>query len=77
MERTNAIRAGRAYVELFTKDGRLVKGLKRASARLKAFGASVTMMGAKLTALGAAAAAATSGPCPHPPGPSAAAIPRS
>jgi len=27
MERTNAIRAGRAYVELFTKDGRLVKGL--------------------------------------------------
>jgi hypothetical protein len=35
-------------VELFTKDDRLVKGLKRASARLKAFGASVTMMGAKL-----------------------------
>ena len=58
MERTNALRAGRAYVELFAKDGRLVKGLKRASARLQAFGASVAMMGAKLMKLGAVAAVA-------------------
>jgi len=52
-----SIRAGRAYVELFAKDGRLVKGLKRASARLKAFGANVTAMGKRLAVVGAAMAA--------------------
>ena len=57
---TQAIRAGRAYVELFAKDPGapgLVKGFKLASARLKAFGVSVTMAGAKLMALGLGAAA--------------------
>jgi len=56
MPSAGAIRAGRAYVELYAKDGRLVKGLRRASAKLKAFGASVTMMGLKFAGLGAAAA---------------------
>ena len=41
------MRAGRAYVELFAKDGRLAKGLQRASARLKAFGAFVSGIGLK------------------------------
>jgi len=40
MPGAGSIRAGRAYVALFAKDGRLVKGLRRASAKLKAFGAS-------------------------------------
>lgn len=56
MATSGAVRAGRAYVELFGKDTKLNKMLKRASLRLKAFGKSVTMMGARLTALGVAAA---------------------
>jgi len=54
---TSAIRAGRAYVELFAKDGRLVKGLQRASARLKAFAAGVTNIGMKAMLAGAAVTA--------------------
>jgi len=50
------IRAGRAFVELFADDRRLVRGLKRARARLKAFGASVRATGRQLAGLGAAAA---------------------
>ena len=57
MPSAKGIRAGKAYVELYAKDGRLVKGLKRASARLKAFGASVRMMGLKMMAFGGAVAA--------------------
>ena len=34
---TGAIRAGRAFVELFADDSKLVRGLRRASAKLKAF----------------------------------------
>ena len=51
---TGAIRAGRAFVELFADDSKLVRGLKRAAAKLQAFGASVRNMGLKLAALGAA-----------------------
>lgn len=47
-----AIRAGAAYIELTTRDSKLVKGLSNASNRLKAFGASVGAMGLKLTAAG-------------------------
>ncbi len=36
---SKGIRAGAAYVELFTDDRKLVRGLKRASRRLKAFAA--------------------------------------
>jgi len=49
-----AIRAGAAYIELSTRDSKLVKGLNNASKKLKAFGASVGAMGLKLTAAGGA-----------------------
>jgi len=52
MAAASGIRAGAAYVELFVKDSRLVKGLNAAAARLKAFGASITALGAKLAGLG-------------------------
>lgn len=51
------IRAGRAYVELFTKDGMMVKGLERAQKRLIAFGNFASGVGKSLTIAGAAAAA--------------------
>jgi len=57
MPPTGAIRAGRAFVELFADDSKLVRGLKRASAKLKAFGASVGQLGRQMTMLGAAALA--------------------
>jgi hypothetical protein len=44
-------------VELFADDSRLVAGLNRAAARLKAFGASVSAIGMKLATLGGAALA--------------------
>ncbi len=51
------IRAGRAYVELLADDNKLTRGLKRASTRLKAFGAHVGGVGRKLAMLGGAALA--------------------
>jgi len=51
------IRAGKAYVELFADDSKLVAGLNRAAARLKAFGTSVSAVGMKLATLGGAALA--------------------
>lgn len=54
MPSAQAIRAGAAYVELYTKDSRLVRGLARASKRLQAFGASVRAMGLKVAAAGTA-----------------------
>ena len=54
MPSAQAIRAGAAYVELYTKDSRLVRGLARASKRLQAFGASVSAMGLKVAAAGTA-----------------------
>ncbi len=54
MPSAQAIRAGAAYVELYTKDSRLVRGLARASRRLQAFGASVRAMGLKVAAAGTA-----------------------
>ena len=42
---------------MFAKDGRLVKGLQRASARLKAFAAGVTNIGMKAMLAGAAVTA--------------------
>ena len=58
MAAQSGIRAGRAFVELFADDSRLVRGLKRASARLRSWGRSITSMGARI----AAAAAAVLGP---------------
>ncbi|MEQ8789481.1 MAG: phage tail tape measure protein [Pirellulaceae bacterium] len=54
MPSAQAIRAGAAYVELYTKDNRLVRGLARASKRLQAFGAGVRAMGLRVAAAGAA-----------------------
>jgi flagellar biosynthesis GTPase FlhF len=56
MASAQGVRAGAAYVELFTRDARLVKGLNAAAARLKAFGASITALGARIAGLGVALA---------------------
>jgi len=45
MAKTGAIRAGRAFVELFADDSALVRGLRRAGYKLKAFGRSVSQLG--------------------------------
>lgn len=57
MADANSIRAGKAFVELFADGTKLDKGLLAASAKLKAWGASVTSLGIKTAALGAAATA--------------------
>lgn len=54
MAKSGAIRAGRAYVELFADGSALNRGLQQAEKRLKAFGAFVTRSGALLSGLGAA-----------------------
>lgn len=54
MSAASAIRAGGAYVELFTRDGKLTSGLRLASAKLQRFGASVTSLGTRMLGLGAA-----------------------
>jgi len=51
---SNAIRAGRAFVELFADDSKLVRGLRAAEGKLKAFGANVRNMGLKMAGLGTA-----------------------
>ena len=48
MPAPGAIRAGRAFVELFADDSKLVRGLKRAEKRLRAFGDSIRNFGLKL-----------------------------
>ena len=57
MASSQGIRAGQAFVELFADDSKLVRGLKAAEKRLKAFGAGVQSIGTKLFGLGAAAVA--------------------
>lgn len=47
------IRAGKAFVEIFTKDSGLTKGLNRAQAKLKAFGSSVSSFGKWVGGIGA------------------------
>lgn len=61
MASAGAIRAGAAYVELSTQDSKLVKGLRGAEQRLKAWGASIAGVGAKLAGLGTAALTALFG----------------
>jgi len=53
---SGAIRAGRAFVELFADDSKLVRGLHRAEMKLKAWGQSVRDLGLKMAAVGAAVA---------------------
>ena len=57
MANTQGIKAGRAFVELFADDSRLVRGLRAAEAKLKAFGQSVMRMGAVIVGLGSAVTA--------------------
>jgi len=56
MPSAQAIRAGAAYVELYTKDNHLVRGLEMAQRRLKAFGTGAQQLGMKLLKLTAAMA---------------------
>jgi len=46
------IRTGRAFVELFADDSRLVRGLRQAQQKLAAFGTAVRGIGTQLAALG-------------------------
>lgn len=57
MASSRAIRAGRAFVELFADDSKLVRGLRGASRRLKRWGSQVRAFGAKLAGFSAAALA--------------------
>jgi len=52
MADTRGIRAGRAFVELGVSD-KLTRGLRRAQARLRAFGAAVQQIGQRLVAVSA------------------------
>jgi len=48
------MRAGRAFVELFAHDSKLVRGLKRAQYKLRAFGQAVGDISRQLMGLGVA-----------------------
>jgi hypothetical protein len=48
------IRAGAAFVEIFAKDSRLVKGLAAAKAKLEAFGKEVAAIGRRIATVGLA-----------------------
>ena len=52
MPTAQGIRAGKAYVELAVSNSKLVRGLRSAERKLKAFGGSVRQIGAKLAGLG-------------------------
>jgi hypothetical protein len=54
---SGAIRAGRAFVELFADDSKLVRGLKSAEKKLKAWGTAVKDIGRKMAEVGAAVVA--------------------
>jgi len=56
MATAGAIKAGRAYVQLFADDSKLVRGLKRAQMKFKAFGAGLKSLGTKMVGMGIAAA---------------------
>ena len=53
----SAIRAGRAFVEMFLDDSKVTQGLKRVQQRMKAFGSQVSSVGKGLFGAGAAFAA--------------------
>jgi hypothetical protein len=57
MANAGAIRAGRAFVELFADDSKLVRGLKASEQKLKAFGNNVAAAGKSLAMIGGAALA--------------------
>ena len=55
MATTTAIRAGRAFVELFADDSALVRTLRRAENHVKRFGENIKAIGRRLTMFGFAA----------------------
>jgi hypothetical protein len=57
MSASSAIRAGRAFVELFADDSALSRGLKAARAKLQAWSGSLRSMGTGLAAIGTTAIA--------------------
>ncbi|MCA9054787.1 MAG: phage tail tape measure protein [Planctomycetaceae bacterium] len=56
--RAGAIRAGKAFVEMFVDDTAVQRGLARVGARFKSFGASITRIGATAFAFGSSGLAA-------------------
>lgn len=54
MATAQGIRAGRAFVELFADDSKLVRGLRAAEKKLKAFGDSIRNFGLKMVGVGSA-----------------------
>lgn len=54
MAKSGAIRAGRAFVELFSDNNPLVRGLRSAEQRVKQFGNKVQAIGRRVAAAGAA-----------------------
>ena len=54
MAKAGAIRAGRAFVELFADDSKLVRGLNQAQLKLKRFGTDIARIGMQVAAAGAA-----------------------
>jgi len=54
MPSAQGIRAGRAFVELFADDSKLVRGLRAAARKFKAFGANIRNLGLKMAGLGTA-----------------------
>ena len=61
MPASGAIRAGRAFVELFADDSRLVRGLRHAQRRIHNFGSKLKGIGSRMAGLGIAAAAPIAG----------------
>lgn len=53
MANTTSIRAGRAFVELFADDSKLVRGLRSAEHKLRAFGNGIRTLGLKMMTIGA------------------------
>ncbi len=54
MPSARGIRVGRAFVELFADNSKLVRGLRRAEKRLKTFGDRIRNLGLKVAGLGTA-----------------------
>jgi len=54
MSSSGAIRAGRAFVELFADDSKLVRGLRSAEKKVVKFGQNIQAIGRRLFTLGAA-----------------------
>jgi len=57
MAGSQGIRAGKAFVELYTNDDKLVRGLRSAQRRLKRFGQTITTIGKQMAIAGAVIAA--------------------